>query len=311
MSVLGQLTYNYLHKPILSPIKANGGLAGYVKTIIGKRQMHKKATTLRIADFKQLNTKVTVVGVAGKANWYQMVFCLYSFYNNLGFNLKTVIIDDGTIDDELTKKIHSQVPFATIISHNEAGLRANEFFNAGKYLVINSLLNVFVVFKKLFHAHALVEGPVLVLDADMLFYKKPHELIEWMNSPDKPVYMYDKSSIYGLNSEVILKKLPIKHNVNTGIIGLNNKNFDFEKLERLAKNYMEVDGLNYLIEQALYAMYLNDMETICLSPTNYEIIPPKNEAKKPMAVMHHYPTENRTFISGMHGGMSLINNEYF
>lgn len=295
MPSLGQLVYKYFHKPILAPLKDRGGLIGYIKVAQGKKQMQFASTKLRVPDLRQFNSNITVVGVAGKANWYQMIFCLYSFYNVLGFNLKTVIIDDGSIDDELTSRINKQVPFVTIIKHDEARLKAEEFFSTDKYPVMHSLVNKYVVFKKLFHARALISGTVLVLDADMLFYKSPCELIEWMEAPDKPVYMYDKFSIYGNDPKAILEKLAIKHHVNTGIIGFNNNLFDFEKLEELAAQYLQATGFNYLMEQGLYAMYLNDMDTLCLSPNDYEILPLKNEAKNPKAVMHHYPTESRNF----------------
>jgi len=295
MPSLGQLVYKYWHKPIVAPIKDKGGLIGYIKVARGKKQMRSASALLKIHDYKQFNPNVTVLGVAGKGNWYQMTFCLYSFYKNLGFNLQTVIIDDGSIDDELNRQIKMQVPFVTIIKADEARTGTDTFFTAEKYPVLHSLANKYVVFKKLFHARALVPGTVLVLDADMLFYKKPGELIEWMNTPAKPVYMYDKFSIYGNDPETLLQKLSIKHNLNTGIIGMDNNDFDFEKLERLAKEYLQASEFNYLMEQALYAMYLNDMETWCLSPEDYEILPSKAEAKDPKAVMHHYPTESRNY----------------
>ena len=257
--------------------------------------MQKTAKSLLIPDFKKNIPNVTVLGVAGKGNWYQMMFCLYSFYKNLGFNLQTVIIDDGTIDNELQTEIKRQVPFVSIITHYEADLKAKQFFNKDQYPVISSIMDKFVVFKKIFHARSLITGAVLVLDADMLFYKTPAELIQWINNPDKPVYMYDKYSIYGNQREDLLNKLSIRPNVNTGIIGLNNDDFDFNLLEQLTKQYLEVDALNYLMEQALYAMYLANTEVICLHAADYEILPSKSEAKDPIAVMHHFPTENRQF----------------
>ena len=295
MSFLGKSAYKYIYKPILSPINSNDGLVGHLKVLSGKKQMQKAAKNLIIPDFKKIQTNITVVGVAGKGNWYQMIFCLYSLYKNLGFNLQTVIIDDGTIDKAVEIEIKKQVPFVTIIPHHEADYKAKQFFNKDQYPAIASVLDKFVVFKKLFHVRALINGPALVLDADMLFYKTPEELIQWINKPDKPVYMYDKHSIYGDQREDLLNKLPIKPNVNTGIIGLNNDDFDFNQLEKLTAQYLNVDSLNYLMEQALYAMCLTNRDAICLDPKDYEILPSKAEAKKPTGVMHHFPTENRQF----------------
>jgi hypothetical protein len=295
MSVLGKRLLKYFFIPIVSPLQDNGGPWGYMKVKLGKRAMKKSSQFLKIPDFGKLQTTVTIVAVAGKRNWYQMIFCLYSFYKTLGFNLKTTVIDDGTIDDLILQSIKSQVPFVEVIMSDIADPITSNRFDSSKYPTISGIINSFVVFKKIFHARTLVSGPVLVLDADMLFYRKPEELVNWINNPEQPIYMHDKYSIYGIKNEFINKSLSIRPNVNTGIIGFNNDVFDLDKLERLTCEYLSVDELNYLMEQALYAMYINDIPAICLSPADYEILPTKDEARIPKAVMHHFPTEHRAY----------------
>ncbi len=295
MSFAGKLAYKYLFKPIIAPLKDNGGTLGYYKVKSGQTQMKKASKDLIIPDFKNLKEEVAVCAVAGKNNWYQMIFCLYSFYTQLGFNLKTVVIDDGTLDEAFHLIIKKQLPYVEIISHEEAHQKVISYFPGNIYPVISGLFDKFVVFKKLFHARILIKGPVLVLDADMLFYKRPDALIKWIHTSEKPVYMYDKYTIYGPQTDELLKKNVIKANVNTGIIGLNNDLLNWNEIENFAGEYLQNGPLTYLMEQALYAMYLNKKEAICLPMEDYEILPEKAEAQDPKAVMHHYPTEYRKY----------------
>ena len=78
MSFIGKRLLKYFFLPIVSPLQDNGGPWGYMKVILGKKAMKKASYMLKIPDFGKLKTTVTIVAVAGKGNWYQMIFCLYS-----------------------------------------------------------------------------------------------------------------------------------------------------------------------------------------------------------------------------------------
>ena len=295
MSILGKIIYKYYHKPF-SDLKDKGGFINYFLINAGQKAMKNASHHLKILGFEKLDTNTTVCALAGKNNWYQMIFCLYSFYKNLGYNLKTVIIDDGTLNDDFIKIIYQQIPYCEVKKNASVILDTQDFFEKNKLPVIAKHKEAYVVYRKIFHSLSLVKGKILILDADMLFYKFPKEIHEWIKNENTiPMYMPDVYSIYGEQTDALLENKLAEPLVNTGILGIDTMEVDWQRIEGLLNKYLEFGPINYLTEQGLYAMYLKGMAKIRLPDTDYIILPSREEAKNPKAIMHHFPTENRNF----------------
>lgn len=123
------------------------------------------------------------------------------------------------------------------------------------------------------------EGWHLMLDSDMLFLKQPIELEEWLKNPQINIYMQDIYCMYqysfGLLSKVLNKE--IKGFVNSGVVGINNSNIDWDELEKWTQQLIESEGLNYFFEQTMHALYFTKYESKNLDENNYFIIPSKNK----------------------------------
>ncbi|MDX2196681.1 MAG: hypothetical protein NW207_09710 [Cytophagales bacterium] len=292
MSQAGTLLYEHFFKPV-GLIKRNGGLWQHILIEQDIRHMKSMSKSLQIPVFEHTISDVTVCGIAGKYNWHQMIFCLYSFFTQLKKNVNTVIIDDGTIDDNFCAHIKNLIPHVQILLHKDTNEIIRNFLHGRHLSACEKYYDKFVVFKKLFHARALLSGHVLLFDADMLFFHYPHEIAQWLQSPDLPVFMHDKYTIYGAQTQYLMHNDLILPNLNTGIIGMDNNAIDWKQIEKHVAAYLQNGPLSYLMEQAVYAMYLQGKPHLRLPTEKYEILPSKHEVQAPKAVMHHYPTEER------------------
>ena len=80
----------------------------------------------------------------------------------------------------------------------------------------------------------------------------------------------------------------LKSNLNVGAAGLLSDGIDWDKVEYWIKALEQRYGSSYLLEQALSAMLVAGQQPIVAAAEDYTVMPDKQEALHPAAVMHHY-----------------------
>lgn len=233
----------------------------------------------------------SVYFLTGEKYWYQTAFCLYSLQkvcNHMQIN--GIFIDDGSIAPTLKAQIVKQFPNSRIISADETEALLDIYLPWSKYPVIRAKRLIYPHIKKLTDIHTGSSNWKLVLDSDMLFFKKPNELLIWLKQPLKPLLLHDPicSYHYSLNLMKQITGFKIVPNLNVGAIGLKSENIDWDKLENWIALLEKNEGTSYLLEQALSAMLIAGEEITVADSTNYIVLPDKEEAQNPTAVLHHY-----------------------
>ena len=127
---------------------------------------------------------------------------------------------------------------------------------AARFPILRARRRELVLVRKLVDLHVGRSGWRLYLDSDMLFFRRPDVLLEWLHRPSLPLHMVDVQNAYGYPLELLatLAGAPVPERVNTGIIGLDSATFDWERLESWARRLQETAGTSYFLDQALMAM---------------------------------------------------------
>jgi hypothetical protein len=157
--------------------------------------------------------------------------------------------------------------------------------------VLHHKRKVYPHIKKLIDIHT--SNPVgwkLILDSDMLFWKEPVEMINWLKQPAQPIHMVDCVESYGY-SEALMTKLcgtKIPHLLNVGIVGLNSSNIKWEIIENWVKELEETEGTSYYLEQALSAMLIGETTSTILNESDYKVNPTSIDLQHKVNTLHHY-----------------------
>ncbi|HXA13545.1 MAG TPA: glycosyl transferase family 2, partial [Opitutaceae bacterium] len=149
--------------------------------------------------------------------------------------------------------------------------------------------------RKLTDVHAGASGWRLVLDSDMLFFRRPDFILDWLASPTRPLHMVDVQDSYGYSRSLLesLAGAPLPPRVNVGLCGLRSDALDWEKIESWCRRLIEAEGTSYYLEQALVAMLLAGHDCAVAPAEDYLLLPSEDECRTPRAVMHHYVAQSK------------------
>jgi hypothetical protein len=294
---LGKVIYTLYYRPI-AEIKTvfKQGLKAYAATRHGVRNMIAHSINLKEMCLNTDSPKFLVYFLTGKKYWYQTAFCLYSLQKSSNkAQFDAVFIDDGTLDDQLIEQIKRQFPSSTIRTQTEINKSVNEYLPYSKYPLLNKKREIYPHIRKLTDVHLASNGWKLVLDSDMLFFKSPDQIIDWLKNPNMPFFLHDPITSYHYSFGLMqnLTSQIVRQNLNVGIIGLKSESIDWQSLESWIKIMEDSEGASYYLEQALSAMVVAGQEIEIATPAAYIVLPNESETTKPSAVMHHYVAESK------------------
>ncbi|MES2107461.1 MAG: glycosyl transferase [Bacteroidota bacterium] len=233
--------------------------------------------------------------LTGKKFWPLTAFCAYSFLKEAGKPVRPVFIDDGSIDRKLYEKIKKQFPGCIIRTAKEIEAALSEHLPKSQFPAIHQKRKNYPHIKKLTDVHAGSQGWKLVLDSDMLFFKPPRQLTDWLEKPGRPFFLRDPYYAYHyslpLLEEIAGDKLVSQ--LNVGAAGLRSEDIDWSAMEKWIVAMEAAEGSSYLLEQALTAMIVAGKEVIVADPKEYVVLPGKEEIITPSATLHHYVAESK------------------
>ncbi len=308
---LGKIIYNIYYRPLagFNRIKKLG-IINFLITGYARRQMVLAAYNLKEINKPDLPVYPVYI-LTGKKYWYQTAFCLYSLQKVSGsIRFNAILIDDGTFDDELTKQVLSQFPGIKIQRADETENRLKQHLPATRYPALHKKRENYPHIRKLIDVHAGQTGWKMVIDSDMLFFKEPKLVEDWLKKPDLPfllqdikyAYYYTAGLMFQLAGEYVLP------NLNVGIIGLESQNINWDNLESWIVALEAQEGTNYLLEQALSAMIVAGKPVIVASKDDYRVLPDEQETRSPQAVLHHYVAESKEWYF-KYAWRLILNNE--
>ncbi len=293
---IGPLLLRAWHQPVgrLKESLRNGGPWEERRTERGRREMEAAAWTLPPVETGKVG-EVELHFLSGRRYWYQAVFCLASFALAAKTTVKPVFHDDGSLDDEIFGALRRTFPLATRITEAEIEARLDEHLPATQFPRLRACRERMPLFRKILDPHVGSTGPKLLLDCDLLFFRQPSLIIEWLASPSRPLRATDIQNAYGYPLPLLneLAGCRVDERVNTGILGLRSEEFDWARMEAWCRGLIERQGAHYYQEQALVALHLAGRDAIAAPLGDYVTWPKPPEALACEAVMHHYVANSK------------------
>jgi hypothetical protein len=228
--------------------------------------------------------------LTGARFWDQTALCLYSLQRHAGQALPAVFHDDGSATDTIADRLGRLFPHARWRRHAEIVAMLDQHLPVARFPVLRERWAAYPNIRKLIDVHVGSRGWKLVLDSDMLFFRRPEFLLAWLAAPARPLHLVDVEESYGY-SPALMRSLagsPIPPLVNVGITGLASESLDWERLERWCRELIAAEGTSYYLEQALIAMLVAGQSCAVAPAADYIVLPSPEECRAPRAVLHHY-----------------------
>lgn len=290
-SRLGALALRWYYKPLnrLRDCVREGGPWQQRKTRCGALAMEEAARRLP-SPGAAIGPALEVHLLTGRRFWHQTAFCLWSFARHTGRVLRPVIYDDGTLTDEFRAPLARIFPRVRFVGQTDTFAQLDAHLPLSRFPMLRERWGNYPNIRKLIDPHVGRTGWKLVLDSDLLFFRTPNLLVDWLDAPGRPLHAVDCETSYGYSPALMgeLAGAPIADRVNVGLTGLNGAELDWEKLEHWCRVLLEREGVSYYLEQALIAMLVAGRSCAVAPAGDYITRPSSTEADACTAVMHHY-----------------------
>ena len=289
---LGRLAYLLWHAPmgvVRRSIAAGGPLEQW-RDYQAHTVMTAAAAQLPPQNLPRAAAGPEIHFLTGARFWDQTALCLYSLQHHAGQALPAVFHDDGSATDPIMDRLGRLFPHARWRRQVEIVATLDRHLPAARFPVLRERWAKYPNIRKLTDVHVGSRGWQLVLDSDMLFFRRPDFLLAWLAAPTQPLRMVDVEESYGYPPALMqsLAGAPIPPLVNVGITGLASESLDWERLERWCRVLIAAGGASYYLEQALIAMLVAGQPCAVAPAADYIVLPDEAECRDPRAVLHHY-----------------------
>jgi hypothetical protein len=294
---LGPAVLRYYHTPIakLRQSIAEGGPWEQRRTERARHEMIAAAQVLPPLTARDGQDTVEIAFLSGERFWWQTLFCVVSLQTHSPARIMPVVYDDGTFNEGSWSAFSRVVPWARLVTSAqiEAGLDLHLPFS--RFPALRSRRLSYPHLRKLTDIHTGRSGWLAVLDSDMLFFRPPKALLDWLAAPDRPCCLVEGISAYGYSTGLMreLARGEPPARVNVGVCGLRSDAIDWERLEYWCQEMLEREGTHYFQEQALTAMLLTGQECHRFGPPDYVVLPSLAEGCNPTAALHHYVSSSK------------------
>jgi hypothetical protein len=292
MSLPGKLLLHLFHAPLgrLRDSVREGGPWGARRTEAGRAEMEAAAAGLPALELPPAPAGHVVHLMTGARFWYQTAFCLHSLALHSNCAVGAEIYDDGTLAP--SHRDHLSRLGLPLRFHDSGELRARleDLLPAARYPFLRDRWTHYPNIRKLIDVHLGSAGWKLVIDSDLLFFRRPDLLLDWLSAPCRPLHAIDCEESYGY-SRPLMERLagarpPVAANV--GLCGLRSDEIGWDRLELWCRELITRERSHYFLEQALVAMLVAGRECVVAPAVDYVTGPREPEASACRAVMHHY-----------------------
>jgi len=295
MSFAGRTLYRVWHAPIgKTRALLEAGLINSFRTAVGRRAMEKAAQRLPLLA-PASGEAIELHLLTGRRFWYQTAFCLWTFAHHARRPVVPILYDDGTLDDTLLRPLRRLFPSFRLVSHTEAVAQLDRHLPVSRFPILRERWVNYPNLRKLIDPHLASTGWKLVIDSDLLFFRSPAFLLDWLTAPAHPLHAIDCETSYGYSRSKLeqLADAPLAELVNVGLCGLNSSELDWEKIESWCRALIRAEGTHYYLEQALVAMLVAGRPCAIAPAADYVTRPLLPEAHDCRAVMHHYVADSK------------------
>ncbi len=293
---LGSVARRFWHEPRgrLKQMVLEGGPLEQHRTARGHEAMKAAATRLPQMTPPDGRYGVEARFLSGANFWYQTVFCIASLQRHADKRIDPVIVDDGTLSGAVREAILAVVPWARFVLGEEVAEQLETRLPRSRFPALRARREVYPHLRKLTDLHD-PGAWSLILDSDMLFFRRPDALLAWMDAPADVLFIEDVVRSYGYSDALMddLARGSVPARMNVGLYGLHGAAVDFDYLERCCRVTIDRERANYVQEQALTALLVSGMTWKILPAAEYRVMPDIAEGRAPTAVMHHYVAQSK------------------
>lgn len=299
MSLAGKLVYQLWHRPVGACAQSwrEGGPLARRATESGRREMEAAAYRLPPLPAPSADAGAPLAPwfLTGRRYWYQTAFCLRSFGLATRRTLAPVILDDGSLEEPQLDALRRLCPHLEVDRAAAIEARLDAHLPFARFPSLRARRREFPLLRKLTDPHVGRTGWRLLMDSDLLFFRRPDTLVAWLDSPASALRAEDIANAYGYPIPLLneLAGCPVPQHVNTGLLGLRSEGIDWDRMEFWCRTLLERGGPRYYQEQALAALLLAGKECVVPPPADYVLLPAPPEAHECRAVMHHYVAESK------------------
>lgn len=289
----GKLLLYLYHQPVgcIRRSVANGGPVAEWNTERQRREMEEAAKHLpELPEFPGTQP-VTLHLMTGRRFWYQTIFCLHSFSRSARTTVRAELYDDGSLDKGCTTFLAKLGPGIRIHTAAELQSKLDQLLPASRFPTLRDRWWRYPNIRKLTDVHLGRSGWKLVVDSDLLFFRRPEFLLNWLSAPAQPLHAVDCRENYGYSRPLMerLAGAPIPPLVNVGLCALRSDELNWDELEAWCVELIARERASYFLEQALVAMIVARLQPCAVAPgADYVTQPERSEVLAPHAVMHHY-----------------------
>jgi len=278
------------------------GPRGYFRTGAWRRQMEQAATQLPVLAPPAADSgrPLEVWYLTGSRFWYQTAFCAWSLAYHSQRELVLHLLDDGSLRSDQEQQLRRLFPSGATRWKHMVAAELDQHLPVSRFPVLRQRWSDYINIRKLTDIHLGSSGTKLVLDSDMLFFRKPDELLKWWDQPEVPCLMVDCVESYGYSRELMeeIAGAPIPPLLNVGICGLASELINWVELERWCLTLVEQEGTSYYLEQALVAMLAARSLPTVMPRSSYITFPTRQQTLAGEDVMQHYVADTKPWYFG-------------
>ena len=227
------------------------------------------------------------------------LWALKTFYFTAGVSYPLIVHLNGTMTTRALSRLRTHLPNARIVEQRAIEGIVTDWLvnnNCPRLQQVRSK-NGFML--KLVDVNLLSEAPrLLVLDSDVLFFRRPDELLSAVKSAqDGMLFQRDAGSTYNLTLDEARTQLGINlaPRVNTGIMLFAKNAVDLCRCETLLEHPAVARQTGW-IEQTLYALVASESDSVRYLSGDYLV---SLEPKENLAslVARHYAGPSRRYLT--------------
>jgi hypothetical protein len=132
-----------------------------------------------VSPLTSLCSPLSIWFLTGRRFWYQTAFCAWTLAKQSGRELSLNLVDDGTLEARHVEGLRRLFPDGVTLRKDDVRARFDELLPLARFPVLRQRWLDYVNIRKLTDIHLGSTGVKLVLDSDMLFFRRPAALLEW------------------------------------------------------------------------------------------------------------------------------------
>ncbi|MFZ4115980.1 MAG: hypothetical protein ACOYK6_04545 [Chthoniobacterales bacterium] len=236
------------------------------------------ASLSRRPDLEKLNNPdISVHLLVSSKTWHAGLLAAISFEFFTGRRWNLFIHEDGSVDEKARHRMERVLPGVRFIARKEAEERVQEALI--DYPVCWKHRAKHNLFLKFFDVPVFAPSTRFIfLDSDVLFFKKPEEILAWADSDNEEFfYNEDTKEKYCIPRQEIQKEFPIElwPRFNSGLMLVPKKAFSLASGLQLAEQFLATFEATahhpQFFEQTLYALIASAWNRGGPLPRTYEI----------------------------------------